>query len=121
MPKDLAEFETRCEKHDGFSLYDQQDSCQFLDKNNLCRLHDAGVKPSECYWWPYHVYEEKDGSLSIRLSTSCCEGYKSVGSGVAFIATVENQARSIGGSLLRKFRQTYHGSYQTTHAATLDF
>jgi len=112
-PAGLAEFEARCQPHEGFFLYDQKDSCQFLDGRALCRLHEAGVKPSECFWWPFHVYCAADGRLEIRLSTSCCQGHQYFQPGLPFVALVEAQARDLGGAVIREFRRHYAGSYDT--------
>lgn len=112
-PAEISEFEGRTEAFDGFRLYDQKDSCQFLDRNNLCRLHTQGVKPTECFWWPFHVYTAATGALEIRLSTSCCDGYKFFTPGLPFLDIVESQARAIGFAAIRKFRNKYPGSYDS--------
>jgi Fe-S-cluster containining protein len=95
-PADLSEFEQRTKMFDGFRLYDQKDRCQFLDQGNLCRLHSQGVKPTECFWWPFHVYAASDKSLEIRLSTSCCDGYKYYTPNLPFLEIIESQAKTIG-------------------------
>jgi len=116
---DIDEFDARCTKQDGFRLYDQQTKCQFLDEMNLCRLHTKGVKPSECFWWPFHVYAAADGELEIRLSTSCCDGFKAVSDPLPFTNQIALQAGEIGFDLLRTFRKFYAGSYGTIPAARL--
>lgn len=118
-PGELGEFERRCTRYERFRLYDQQEKCQFLDEANLCRLHTQGVKPSECFWWPFHVYVAGDGMPEIRLSTSCCEGFKAVSDPQPFTNAIEQQAREMGYDLLREFRRVYAGSYDTTPVAKL--
>jgi Fe-S-cluster containining protein len=131
-PSDLEEFESRLEQHDGFKLYDQKTGCQFLNKEDLCRLHADGVKPKECFWWPLHVYldssasdtatesnssdkEGGDGSedvaLEIRAATVCCDAYKYLPPDSPYVAEVEEQARKIGGGLIKKFRKVFPGTY----------
>jgi hypothetical protein len=55
---------------------DQKDCCQFLSEKNLCRLHLEGVKSSECFWWPVHIYGTEPENLELRVATICCKaGY----------------------------------------------
>jgi len=110
-PQEIGEFEARSEKFDGFYLYDQQDSCQFLDQADLCRLHTHGVKPRECFWWPLHIYTTENTDLDIRASTSCCEAYKHLGADSAYVDAVESEVEQLGVDLVRKFRAVYPGSY----------
>jgi hypothetical protein len=112
-PGELNEFQGRAVEHEGFYLYDQREVCQFLDDQNLCRLHLQGVKPTECFWWPFHVYVNDANSLEIRLSTSCCDGYKHFRPNLPFISIIEEQARKFGADLIRAFRSVYKGSYDT--------
>ncbi len=116
---ELSEFLSRAKPHEGFFLYDQQERCQFLDEQNLCRLHPIGIKPTECFWWPFHVYSEGE-ALAIRLSTSCCDGYKEFRAGLPFLDIIEEQAKQIGLTLIRAFRKVYSGSYNTTFVKELD-
>lgn len=120
-PAELAEFQMRQTAHDGFSLYDQQECCQFLDERNLCRLHTDGVKPAECFWWPFHVYATEDQSLEVRLSTSCCDGYRYLSPATShpFIEKIIAQARQIGLGLIRRFRRVYAGSYEAIPVAKI--
>ena len=108
---DLEEFDSRSECLDGFYLYDQKTRCQFLDARNLCRLHDKGVKPTECFWWPLHIYTGADDSLEIRVSTSCCDAYKSIPPESPLVASLKKEALQLGRELLKKFRDVYSGSY----------
>ena len=111
-PAELGEFDVRSEKFDGFYLYDQQDSCQFLDESDLCRLHTQGVKPRECFWWPLHVYTKaEDASLEIRASTSCCTAYQHINSESPCVNDVEAESRTLGAELINRFRSVYPGSY----------
>jgi hypothetical protein len=110
-PSELGEFDARSEKFDGFYLYDQQDICQFLDKEDLCRLHTEGVKPRECFWWPLHVYKGEKENLEIRASTSCCTAFQHLPGDSPYVDVVEEESRQLGDSLIRKFRDVYPGSY----------
>lgn len=112
-PAQQTEFESRTEAHGGFRLYHQRDRCQFLDHARRCRLHEAGVKPTECFWWPYHVYTDAEGGLEIRVCTSCCEGHRQGPADADVARTIELQARAIGLDVLRAFRRVYAGSYAT--------
>ena len=72
-----AEFDSRITDYGLFYLYDQKQGCQFLDSDNLCRLHDIGLKPTECFWWPYHIFNSETDELEVRLSFSCCDAHES--------------------------------------------
>ena len=111
-PADLPALEARTKQFDEFRLYDQKDRCQFLDERNDCRLHAEGVKPGECFWWPFHVFIAADGGLEIRMSTTCCEGFRHYTPGLPFLDQVEAQARAIGYARLRAFRAVFPGSDQ---------
>jgi hypothetical protein len=120
-----AEFE-RCldENHDGFALFDQETRCQFLDAANLCRLHNEGVKPTECYWWPLHVYDNERQQLEIRISESCCGAHHCLdGSRAeeseAELDKIEARARTIGLDVIRRFREAYRGSYSSRKLRTI--
>jgi len=95
-------------------LFDQEDSCMFLDENNLCRLHNDGVKPKECFVWPLHVYLGNLGNPEIRVSTTCCEGYKFVSQESPSVRACEDYADEIGHDRLSRFREVYGGSYGNT-------
>ena len=111
-PKALAEFQSRTLDHGDFLLYDQKTRCQFLEANDMCGLFAHGVRPTECFWWPAHVYLASDGGLEIRVS-ECCSGCRHIGQRSPFLQTVEDQARKIGLPLLHKFRQVH--SYDVNH------
>lgn len=110
-PGELQQFESRTEAFDGFRLYDQQDICQFLDRQDLCRLHNQGVKPRECFWWPLHVYTTGSEGLEIRVSNSCCEGYKHITPDSPYVEGVIDEVKALGAELIGKFRDVYPGSY----------
>jgi len=110
-PAELAEFESRTEEFEGFRLYDQKDICQFLDAQNLCRLHNQGVKPRECFWWPLHIYTADCEGLEVRVSNSCCDAYKHITSNSSYVDEVVEEARNIGDDIIRRFRGVYPGSY----------
>lgn len=110
-PGELDEFESRTEAFDGFRLYDQMDICQFLDKQNLCRLHNHGVKPRECFWWPLHVYTTESSDLEIRVSSSCCDGYLHIQPDTPYVDGVIDEVKVLGSELIRNFRGVYPGSY----------
>jgi hypothetical protein len=67
-PNDLQEFTSRIADHGDFLFYNQQTRCQFLRSDERCELHHLGIKPSECFWWPAHVYLADDGTLEIRVA-----------------------------------------------------
>lgn len=102
----LREFESRITDHGDFFLYDQKSNCQFLREDNLCQLHPIGIKPTECFWWPGHVYIGLDG-LEIRVAT-CCGGCHHLKNNSPHIAKIAQQAEEIGHELLIKFRQIHN-------------
>ena len=110
-PDDVAEFQARSEKYDGFHLYDQKSRCQFLDVKDLCRLHTWGVKPRECFWWPLHIYTTESNNLDIRVSTSCCSAYQHIGPLSPYVDAVQAEVEDLGAALIRRFRVAYPGSY----------
>ena len=119
-PHELAEFEGRSQKHDGFRLYDQMSSCQFLDSNNLCRIHNEGVKPAECFWWPLHVYLNEDAAkFEIRASTTCCAASSCLPESSLLEGEIRTTCEGIGDDILLRFRAAYKGSYQTKYIADL--
>ena len=109
-PWDVPELERRSQDFDGFRLYDQENRCQFLDEHQACRLHKEGVKPTECFWWPFHVFAAADGALEIRLFQACCDAYKHYVPGLPMLEIIEAQARKIGLATIRSFRQVYPGT-----------
>lgn len=111
-PADLQEFKSRVTDHGDFLLYNQKTRCQFLLADERCELHPLGIKPTECFWWPAHVYLADDGSLEIRVAT-CCSGCGLVTSDSLHIQKVAEQARVIGLSILGEFRRTH--SYGTSY------
>jgi len=120
-PGERAQFEARMMPltHAGFHLYDQRHRCQFLDRARRCRLHKAGVKPTEYFWWPYHVYAADNGQLEIRVCTACCEAHRQSETATDFVDTIECQARAIGLDLMRDFRREYAGGYPTRLVRTI--
>jgi len=104
-------FLANLKEEQNFFLFDQEDSCMFLDTQNLCRLHEDGVKPQECFVWPLHIYEGDLGNPQIRVSTTCCEGYKFITSDNPGIEACEFYANQIGHDRLSRFREVYKGSY----------
>jgi hypothetical protein len=119
LPDEAEEFRSRCEDFNEFFLYDQKDRCQFLDNQNLCRLHDAGVKPRECFWWPLHVYVNDDRCLEIRASTSCCEAFKLLNRDSVFVTEVQTEMEVLGAPMIERFRSAYPGSYSGMTLRTL--
>ncbi len=115
-PDELDNFDKRIEEHDGFYLYDQKNSCGFLNEKDLCRLHVDGIKPTECFAWPFHVYLDDKQELEIRYSNTCCQSYLE-------IETHRDEAIRYARELLayfdeniiRSFRNTYNGSYGSKH------
>jgi hypothetical protein len=109
-PAALQEFQDRTADHETFLLYDQKNCCQFLDEANLCRLHSLGLKPSECFWWPYHVYADSAGQLEVRLSTACCDAYKSHGPHSPYPRLIGQRVAEIGPEVVRAFRRIFRGN-----------
>jgi Fe-S-cluster containining protein len=109
-PDELKEFQSRLEVFDGFYLYDQQDTCQFLDRHALCRLHTSHVKPSECFWWPLHVYKSDTGELEIKAANYCCLAAVEITKETHHVDLMEKQARHIGLHLITAFRNVYPGA-----------
>jgi Fe-S-cluster containining protein len=107
-------FAKNLRQEEGFYLFDQEDSCMFLDEKNLCLLHNDGVKPQECFVWPLHVYVGSMGAPEIRVSTTCCEGYKFVTKDSPSVKACEDYAVRIGHDRLSRFRELYGGSYGNT-------
>lgn len=111
--EDRKVFESRVSDYGDFLLYDQETRCQFLNCEELCELHSLGIKPTECFWWPAHVYVTEDGKLEIRVS-ECCSGCKAIALDSPHMEKVEAQAREIGLSTLKRFRtvHSYDVSYK---------
>lgn len=107
-------FAKNLRQEEGFYLFDQEDSCMFLDEKNLCLLHNNGVKPQECFVWPLHVYLGSMGAPEIRVSTTCCEGYKFVTKESPSVKACEDYAARVGHDRLSRFRELYGGSYGNT-------
>ncbi|MDR2674076.1 MAG: hypothetical protein LBC18_04200 [Opitutaceae bacterium] len=109
----LDEFHSRLKKHEGFFLYNQQNACQFLDAGNLCLLHGKGIKPRECFWWPYHVYFDTTGKMVIAISKTCCDAWKHHEPEIAaqFCDDIEDCVNGCGEETVRRFRDAYAGSY----------
>ena len=112
-PDETAEFDSRITDYGLFFLYDQGSGCQFLDSGNLCRLHDIGIKPTECFWWPYHVFASEAGELEVRLSTNCCDAHETHGPESPYPGLIAEGADQIGFDVIRAFRQAYGGSSGT--------
>lgn len=106
----LPDFESRLEHYETFSLYDQKERCQFLDNDNLCVLHESKTKPTECYWWPLHVYQGQDESLDIRVSTTCCDAYKHIPSDSSLVDDVEAGVERLGKEIFFDFRKAFPGT-----------
>lgn len=110
---ETSEFDSRITDHGLFFLYDQRSGCQFLDSGNLCRLHDIGIKPTECFWWPYHVFTSKAGALEVRLSTTCCDAHNLHLPDSPYPGLVADGAERIGFDVIRAFREAYGGNAGT--------
>ena len=112
-PAGLQAFQDRIEDHGAFLLYDQKNLCQFLDEANRCRLHPLGLKPSECFWWPYHVFADPAGGLEVRISTGCCDAYKHHGPHSPYPRLIGQQVAEIGHEVIHAFRRVYRGGQNT--------
>ncbi|KKQ18298.1 MAG: hypothetical protein US31_C0006G0029 [Berkelbacteria bacterium GW2011_GWA1_36_9] len=111
LPEVVNEFKERTIPYPTFYLYDQRNGCQFLSNNGSCQLHNEGVKPTECFWWPIHVYSGKDGQMEIRIATTCCDGCQSIRNDQEFLEIVEKDAKRIGLDVIRQFRTIFPGGY----------
>ena len=115
-PSEREDFLGRCQRHEGFYLYDQKDACGFLDEANLCRLHMDKVKPRECLAWPFHVYVGNEEKLEIRYSTSCCDAFLGI---ERYSKPAKNYAVEVlshfDETRIRRFRKNYGGSYDTKY------
>ncbi|WP_414587514.1 hypothetical protein [Scytonema sp. PCC 10023] len=109
---ELGEFESRCVKYDGFYLYDQKDNCQFLTETNLCRLHPEGVKPSECFWWPVHIYGTEPENLELCVATKCCTACEYIDANSYLLDDITKRAHELGCDVICRFRRVYLGSYE---------
>jgi hypothetical protein len=109
---ELGEFESRCVKYDGFYLYDQKDCCQFLTETNLCRLHSEGVKPSECFWWPVHIYGTKPENLELCVATGCCNACEYIDTNSSLLDDITKRFHELGADVICRFRGVYSGSYE---------
>ncbi len=112
-PDEAKEFAARTTDHGLFFLYDQRTGCQFLDGENLCRLHNLGLKPSECFWWPYHVYASETKELEVRLFTTCCDAHEMHDRDSPYPGMITEESNRIGFDVIRAFRQAYGGSAGT--------
>lgn len=110
---EVDEFDARITDHGLFFLYDQRNGCQFLSAGNLCRLHTLGLKPSECFWWPYHIFAGEE-DLELRVFTECCAGHEAAQPDSAYSQLVEEAAGRIGFDVIRKFREAYSGGAGAT-------
>jgi Fe-S-cluster containining protein len=119
----LAEtFGQRASLHDGFGMLDQGEGCMFLDARNRCTLHDLGIKPRECHWWPLHAYRESDAGtrrMAVCVADYCCAGVGSVGDARNMAA---RYADEIPAALpaLRRFRAVFPGSAPRRHAMWIE-
>ena len=110
--KQLEEFHSNCESHDGFYLLRQNNKCQFLDERNLCTLHDLDLKPAECFWWPAHFYSDEEQNLEIRLADYCCNSFKSIKATSEHITKMKQSLTKEKVRIIKKFREIYNGNYQ---------
>jgi hypothetical protein len=115
-PTEMVEFASRVTDHGLFFLYDQRNGCQFLDPSNLCRLHNLGIKPAECFWWPYHIFtnDENQAVLELRVFLDCCDGHEAYQGDPSYPQMIEEAAQHIGLDVIKKFREVYHGGGGTT-------
>ncbi|MCA9799802.1 MAG: YkgJ family cysteine cluster protein, partial [Cyanobacteria bacterium HKST-UBA04] len=111
-PDEAAEFIGRIAAYDGFYLYHQRTRCQFLDPQNLCRLHHTGTKPSECFWWPLHVYVNANGQLDIRAASYCCNAAEHLQPDADHVQTLIGQVQQLDPDLIRRYRAVYPGLAQ---------
>lgn len=113
-PENIGPFRDRIHYYDDFALFDQQLSCLFLDDNDLCVLHSAGLKPTECFIWPLHIYlGHRAETVDVRVSTSCCDGYQNITDTHPSVYEAIKYARAVGYNRLTYVRSAYPGSYQT--------
>ncbi len=119
-PEVMERFVSLLQNHGDFWLFDQEEACMFLDAKDLCQLHMSGAKPKECYIWPLHIYLSNLGQPEIKVSTTCCDGYKFISQDHPSMEATRNFARDIGYSRLARFRSIYAGSYGSKLIEFLD-
>ncbi len=112
-PEGLAAYLERVEDHGEFLLYAQRDRCQFLDERELCQLHPLGLKPTECFWWPYHVFADDDGDLEVRVSALCCDAYKAHGPDSPYPRLIARKVAELGPEVIQAFRRAFPGGVKT--------
>ncbi len=118
QPKNLKEFRSRVTDFGNFLLYNQKTRCQFLLADERCELHPLGIKPTECFWWPAHVYLADDGTLEIRVA-NCCSGCGLIQPNSPHVEKVAEQARTIGLPIITEFRRTH--SYGKDYRVVMKF
>ena len=94
----------------------------FLDARDRCTLHEQGLKPRECHWWPLHAYQESGSGaprMAVCLADYCCAGGGSTRD-AQLMAT--HYADEILAALpaLRGFRAVFPGSAPRCHVMWID-
>ena len=108
----LKEFLSNCENFEEFYLLNQNQRCQFLNNRNLCTLHDLGLKPSECFWWPAHFYVTTGDTLEILLADYCCQSFKQINEQSEHIQNMNNFLTEEKALIIKKFRKIYDGNFK---------
>ena len=117
-----ATFGRRVSLHDGFAMLDQGEACMFLDARNRCTLHERGLKPRECHWWPLHAYQASDRGMprmAVCLADYCCAGIGSTADALRVAARYADEMRAALPAL-RGFRAVFPGSAPRRHVMWID-
>lgn len=119
----LAEaFHQHASLHGSFAMLDQGVGCMFLDSRDRCTLHERGLKPRECHWWPLHVYLESDEGaprMAACLADYCCAGVGSAEDAQKMAARYADEMRAALPAL-RRFRAVFPGSAPRRHVMWID-
>ena len=121
-PALAAAFHDRASLHGGFAMLEQRDACMFLDSRDRCTLHERGLKPRECHWWPLHVYQESDSGaprMAVCLADYCCAGVGSTRDAQLMAARYADEMRAVLPAL-QGFRAVFPGSAPRRHVMWVD-
>jgi hypothetical protein len=95
---------------------------EFLDykwqiKNSISDLRKLveiikGVKPSECFWWPVHIYGTEPENLEFCVATRCCTACEYIDANSLLLDDITKRVCELGTDVICRFRRVYSGSYE---------